>query len=984
MKIMRKLVWMSLVLASALLLAPSMAVAQTQSGNLFGTVSDEQGNALPGVTVTLSGGGAPSVQTTDEQGKFRFPGLSPGSYDLSAALDGFSPVEYPNIAINITRNTEVELTMNAAIGETITVTTETALLDPRRIATGNAVTQTELERIPTARDPWAVLQSTPGVLTDRINVGGNESGQQSQYVGPGSAGDQAVWSVDGMIITDMSATGSSPAYYDFDSFEEMQVTTGGSDATMATGGVTMNMVTKRGTNEWRGSGRYLLADDSLQSDLDFDEGDLGATQTAFKQGNRIVEITDYGIELGGPIVEDRAWIWGSYAKPEINLLTVADVSDKTTLETWNLKLNGQVSASNSATFFAIQSDKVKIGRDAGPTRSQETTFNQAKFGPDPTGYKVEDTHVFSSAFYLSGMYSKVNGGFELAPQGGDRFFFRDTGLRWHGSFFHFQIERPQEQFKLDGSGFLTTGSVNHELRFGAGYREAEQSSLSHVSGGAFELHRQNAAGVPLNSSYIIARDGQIDVRTDYTNLYVQDTLSVGNLTANIGLRFDIQQGENLPSSAAAGPVLPGLLPAVSFNGADGGFKWEDVVPRLGLTYALGSERQTLLRASYSRFADQLATGVGGFLHPLGNYAYLFFRAPRGNGVAVPSNILDFPILATSPNYNPETGGFLISNAVDPDFSAPITDELLLGVEHALLPEFVVGLNLTYRKLTNLIELENLVFDGDAFSHDNLNRTGRAHRSSDYVQAGTLTGTLPNGQAYSIPYNDLRDGVTTRGGFLMENGDREQEYKGLSLIVNKRLANRWMMRGNISFSDWKWNIPGSENEDPLDTVGGGVVDGTDVLQGSGTVSGAKGNVFINSNWSYSLNAMYQVVPDRPWGFNVAANLTGRQGYPIRYVNRLNGQRAADNFGVFDVPIKSDPDAFRNDDVHVLDLRLEKEFTFNDFGLTLGADCFNALNSATVLQRQGILVSGGANVGTGDHVQEILSPRVFRLGARISFR
>ena len=93
----------------------------------------------------------------------------------------------------------------------------------------------------------------------------------------------------------------------------------------------------------------------------------------------------------------------------------------------------------------------------------------------------------------------------------------------------------------------------------------------------------------------------------------------------------------------------------------------------------------------------------------------------------------------------------------------------------------------------------------------------------------------------------------------------------------------MLRGNVSWQDWTWDIPDSENEDPTDTVGGGVVDGTEVLQGSGTVSGPKGNVFINSKWSYSLNGMYQVAPDRPWGFNVAANLTGRQGYPLRYAD-----------------------------------------------------------------------------------------------------
>ena len=92
------------------------------------------------------------------------------------------------------------------------------------------VAKMEMERIPAARDPWAVLQETPGVLTNRVNVGGNESGQQSTYVGPGAVGEKSEWSVDGVVITDMQASRSSPGNFDFDSFEEMKQkagTTGG-------------------------------------------------------------------------------------------------------------------------------------------------------------------------------------------------------------------------------------------------------------------------------------------------------------------------------------------------------------------------------------------------------------------------------------------------------------------------------------------------------------------------------------------------------------------------------------------------------------------------------------------------------------------------------------------------------------------------------------------------------------------------------------
>ena len=845
---------------------------------------------------------------------------------------------------------------SAMVEDCITVAAESPLLDERRISTGSTISQTELEKIPSSRDPWSVLQATPGVLTDRVNVGGNESGQQTQYVGPGSGGNQAMWSVDGLVVTDMASLGSSPGYYDFDAFEEMTVTTGGSDATVATGGVVVNLVTKRGTNEWRGSGRYLRS---------------GAGMQAGTEGNRIEKIVDQGVELGGPLVKDRFWAWGSYARPEIDLRTIGNFQDKTTLEDWNVKLNSQITTSNSATAFAWQSDKVKQGRNAGPLRPQETTWDQSRLGPSPTVWKGEDTQIFSSNFFLTAMVSQVHGGFQLVPEGGDQLSHRDAELVWHDSFLRQQIERPQDQGKLDASNFFNIGHFSHELKYGAGFRSAEASTLTAWPGGGFEL---DLGGPQL---LVLSRDANAKVKTDYSSLYLQDTLTVGGLTANFGVRWDRQGGRNEASFAAANPMFPNLLPSVSYAGQDAGFTWNDVTPRLGLTMALGEEHKTLLRASYSRFADQLGTSQAGWLNPLGGLGYRYFLASQekpGAEIAPPSG-----------NIKPVTFGFLQSNAVDGNLSAPLTDEVLFGVEHALLPEFVVGLNLNYRKIHNLLEAERLVFDtADPFAANWLDSTGRVHRRGDYVEQSQQV-VAPDGRSYTVRYWELRPGVSTRNGFYLTNGAREQEFKGASLTLHKRLANRWMMRAHVSYQDWKWQIPDSANEDPTDTIGGGIVNGTDVLQGSGIASGPKGNVFINGRWSYNLNGLYQIAPDRPWGFNVAANLTGRQGYPLRYVDRINRVTIADNGGSgLDVPIQPDPNAFRYPDIHVVDLRIEKEFLFNDFGVTVGLDAFNALNESYVLQRQGVLAQNGVPLNTSGSVLETLSPRIFRLGVQVSFR
>jgi hypothetical protein len=110
--------------------------------------------------------------------------------------------------------------------------------------------------------------------------------------------------------------------------------------------------------------------------------------------------------------------------------------------------------------------------------------------------------------------------------------------------------------------------------------------------------------------------------------------------------------------------------------------------------------------------------------------------------------------------------------------------------------------------------------------------------------------------------------------------------------------------------------------------------------------------------------------------VAANISGHQGYPIPYFVRTgrNG---------FSTPsyiiVSPHSDTFRNEDIHLVDGRVEKELNFKDFGLTVGVDCFNLLNNGNVIQRQHRL-----NIKNTDYVQEIVSPRIFRIGARFSFR
>ncbi len=978
------------VVLAVLVLAAGAAFAQAERGGLYGTVLDNAGDRLPGVTITISGVGAAQMQVTGADGSFRFPALSVGRYQLRAELEGFSTAEYPSVVVSLNRNTTVEVTLTPAVEEVITVTAESPLLDERKLAAGTTVSQVELEKIPSARDPWSILTQTPGVVSDRINVGGNESGQQAVFRAPATDDDENDFLVDGVQITDMAAIGSSPTYYDFDQFEEMQFATGGTDITKASAGVSVNLVTKRGTNEFRGSARYFLTDAKGyfgaldQSDADV-SGDLAPGQPML-QGNEIDRITDLGFEGGGPLLRDRLWAWGSWGQNDIRQFTAGGAPDNTQLENTAIKLNAQISGSNSALASFNNGDKKKQGRSAGPSRPPETTFNQR----GPTGiYKVEDTHVFSSDFFLTGSWSKVDGGFSLTSQGAinagcggvtcpfELEALLDPDGIWRHSYYGFASSRPSEEIKADGAYYFNTGTATgHELKFGARLRDFESSTpfgwpgrnIVHFAGTNFGVDDG-----PLDF-FSVWRGGWPLTEVSYTSFWAQDTISMGNWTVNAGFRYDVADGENPAATVAANPALPGDLPALNFGGNDGdGIEFESITPRVGVTYALGEGRKTLLRASFAQFAEALEISDIQRVNPLGfSIGYYYFIDANDNNMwedaSEPYGFL-FPS-----GYDPSDPDAVVSpNRNDPGLDPAMTSELILGAEHSLLPEFVVGAQFTWREVTDVMDLQRFV-------RDTATDVVRVETAGDYVIGRTLETTLPDGTVVTQPEFNLRAGLEPTGGWLLTNGDRERSYMGLGLNWTKRLSNQWMLRGYVNYViEDEWSVPGgyidgftglNPAEDKSD-VDGAVY----AVQSEG--SGNKGDVFLQSGWSWNLNGMYQVAPDRPWGFNVAANLFGREGYPLPYFVRFNG--VGDGIQR-DMSVVTDTDDFRTDDIFTVDLRLEKEFrTANNVGFTFSIDGFNVLDEPYVLQRERQL-----NTRRADYLDETLSPRIWRLGVRINWR
>ena len=265
-----------------------------------------------------------------------------------------------------------------AIEEQVTVVAQTPTVDTKKTTVGANVDKEAMQSLPSARDPWVILQLAPSIMVDRENVGGNESGQQSGFIGKGDtsgariSGNQGannIWAVDGIDVTDPAALGGSAGYYDFDMFEELQIQTGGAaDVTIQTGGIALNMVTRRGGNKTNLAGRFYLTDNYFQADNLTD--DLKAQGVV--NVNKIEHIKDFGFNVGGPIIKDKLWWWAAYGVQDIFVYTIVGAKD--TVAAQQLQFQAQRPAPGQQPLRSPdllgRQGKVRPGFEPGPARRQ--------------------------------------------------------------------------------------------------------------------------------------------------------------------------------------------------------------------------------------------------------------------------------------------------------------------------------------------------------------------------------------------------------------------------------------------------------------------------------------------------------------------------------------------------------------------------------------------------------------------------------------
>jgi len=988
-----------LALALGLVLAlTGAATAQIATGNVYGVAKDESGAVLPGVGVTLTSEYGTRTSVSGSDGAFRFLNLEKGEYTVTLALAGFASAAR-RIRVTTGENVELEFGMKmSGVAETVEVQAETPLVDSKRRGTATTMTSEELSQVPNARDPWGVLRAVPGVMVDRVNIAGNENGQQATSSSKGQTSAENTWNLDGMVITDMSATGASPTYFDFGAFQEITVTTGGTDLTMQTGGAGINLTTRRGTNAFHGSARFMVADEGLsfgnindQDQAPYNPASLATdprlrnSDGSFRdQGDRIKNIKDYGFDLGGPVIKDKLWFYGSYGKQDIKLYRLTNTPDDTLLPSYNFKLNWQATSHTMVSAFYFLGSKQKFGRSPGSGFQEEDGFlwdqdNAFTDGGLPGGlWKLQVDHTFSPNLFVSLKGAYYDTGFTLAPRGdlSQSYTLDSVASQALGTFYTYLAVRPQKNLTGDGSYFFQGMGGGHELKFGFSYRDMKTHSVTAYSGNGLTGYIQSATNI--NTRVYRGRD--INYGGKYLNLYLGDMFTRDRLTVNVGVRYDVQNAKNLESSAPENPAFPDRLPSAEFAGNDDNLQdWKTWSPRVGMSYALDESRRTIVRASYARYYQQLAFGNVSVENPT-NAGYIAYGWNDANGDRfVQPDEVDFSAVRYSSAVNLADPGSVSPdtvNKIDRDRKPRTDDEFILGLDRELGASFAAGVAFTYRKANNWSTNDFAANQGYRFSGACADPTNPTRDTCPLMGPGDYTQNAPvsaNGySAFSYTPNPALVSAGRSGRLVTNRDGYSTSYKGLELTLNKRLSNKWMARVAFTLADWTQNVDTRQayNGNPTPWEEDSLVDGDQVALRSGG-SGKGALYYTGQKWQLYANALYQL----PWGVDVSGTAWGRQGglKPV-FLNV-----AAGGDGTIRALASSSSDAERYGDVWNFDLRLAKTFRFGSQAhLTLAGEWFNVANSGQVLIR-----IRQANSSAYNRIDEVLNPSIFRLGATFGF-
>lgn len=768
-------------LVGVLLASVTVAAAQVQTGSILVRVHDEQGAAIPGVAVTLTSSAlvaGTAGGTTDSGGVNRFPSLPPGVYSVRLELQGFRPVLRENVNVLVGQTTPIDLTLTVAtLAETVTVTGTSPVVDTTSANVSVNLSEQLLQGTPGGRDIWALVEyKVPSLLITRPDVGGTSGGLQGVYNARGTPSSQNSQYLNGINVGDPAAIGAAGFYYDFDAFDDIQVSTGAHDITVPTSGVFLNMVTRGGGDTWRGRSTFTWLGNATQSqNIDDDLLFYGFRPNT----NEVDFVSDINVSGGGPVIARKLRVFGSFRDWRVHVNVPAAFStlvlDKTDITSGMVNATYQINDHHRLTGFYSRQVYKKPNRFlVSPTTNleQASTSNEDDVFDV---YQVLWNAVVSQRFFVDARVG-LNKIFFPTYLNGDDQTLLDSATSIRTRNFTTGTERWRDRYQANATGQYYIDEWlggRHELKFGFDHAHSPvENRVSRFDD--VELTYNSATGQSQIAT-LFATPFYSKTAVDVTALYAQDSYSVNRLTLTGGIRWERLEGYLPEQSSPASAFFPNLNR--QFPEQRDIVLWHTVGPRLSAAYDLSGNGVTALKASAGRYYYIIPSG-GGVLdtaNPNSNYSEQYgWNDINGDRRFQPGEQTGVPIIS---QVNTATISF------DPDYRRPYTDEYTAGVDHELMPSVRLSAVYTYRREKYPQATANPANPFDTFL------TTRADAGRDGV-----AGTADDSTFQFYNRNSAANLV-----FLTNDPTSLQTYKGLEITMTKRMANRWQMLAGYTYS-----------------------------------------------------------------------------------------------------------------------------------------------------------------------------------------
>ncbi len=942
--------WFTLL--GAVLIAAS-AGAQTRTGSIDGTMRDATGQVLPGVSVTLSGPTLVTAQvtTSNEVGIYRFLALPPGLYSIRFELSGFKTQLNEGVRVDIGANTAINVTLElSTVEEVVTVVGESPMVDTKSTVIGASFDSQLLQEVPSARDVWSLLENqAPGVSTNRLDVGGSETGLQALYSARGTSWQQNSYYLNGVNVTCPAALGASGYYYDYDSFEEVQVETGSHPAKVNAAGVYLNMVTKTGGSHFAGGGSFFYQSNGTQSDnLDDALRARGATSAAFDY------LSDANVQFGGPIVSDKSTFFGSYRNERVHRFVPGfpagcDPNQPSTCITENtdmwqflVKNTTQLNAKNRVGGEWHHMAYYKPHRGAAANREplatwvEDDTFDiiQADWTSTLSDNALLDTR-FSHLRVFFPTFQQPDATLQAA---------QDVGLNLFSNARDFDTERLRKRFayKSDLNYFKEQWlGGNHEFGIGFEYDHSPIANKNTAIDDVFLIFRNGVSdqvyfrNTPFNDAQAV----------DQLSFYIDDVVTMGSkLTLKLGVRFDRYTGYLPEQNSPAGSFVPER----SFPKVTGLLDVASVAPRLGLVYSL--REGTALKVSWDRYYNQFTTGFPNYANKNGSlFDTWTWDDSNGDGQFQQGE------------QGRQLGSQVASgNTIDPNFEHPYTDEFTIGVETEISKDTSLSFTYSNRRGRLLNDAVDLANPFSSFSPVNVTDPGPDGVAGTGDDGGQVTvfnqsAALVGQNQFELTNPSVVDPLTGKTIDYFSN------FNGFEVILTKRFQDRWTGLISYSYNDTDTITRGSSGEGDV---------ANNFFTNPNQLVNAQGKSFYDRKHQFKFIGSYHA----PYGLRLSGVLRAQSGQPIARTFTVGGL----NQGT--VTILAEPvGAERLPSVATVDLQVSKDFNIGSGGARISPEVhiFNLLNANTVTDMN---VASGANYG---NVFNFLSPRIFRFGVRVNF-